>query len=404
MIKISKNDNLVMKICEKYKIQSLVDAENIEGRTVLLRVDFNVPFDEKGAIVDDFRIRSAIKTINFLLKRGAKVILVSHLGDPNGIDERLSFSSIIRQLEDILGCNIQLTTSNDLNKIGNEVMRFKIEKNNQELFMLDNIRFFSGEKSNDIAFAMEFITQLKVDMYVNDAFSVSHREQASLVAIPSLIKESFAGFAMMNELEMLESTLGDSFNSNKKITAIIGGKKVKSKLVLLKTLASKVDKLVIVGGMANTFLKSRNIDIGNSFYEPEMVEIASEINNVMLPVDFIDENCQATETLKNRSAYDIGPKSLELIDTIISQSDLVIWNGPAGIYEDERFAIGSNEIAQSIIKHNVEAIVGGGDTVAVINKLDTIHNIYISSGGGAFIAWLEDQNLPGIRSITDPTN
>lgn len=390
-----------MKICEKYNIQSLIEVKNLEDKVVLLRVDFNVPINEKGTIIDDSRIRSVIETINFLLERGAKIIIVSHLGDPNGIDTRFSFSCIISQIENILGCNIQLITDNDINAIGNEVAKFKIEKNNQQVLMLDNIRFFEGEKSNNIIFAREFITKLKIDIYVNDAFSVSHREQASLVAVPSLINEKFAGFAMIKELEMLELTLGNAFQSNKKITAIIGGKKVKSKIILLKHLIEKVNNLVIVGGMANTFLKSRNIDIGNSFYEPEMIGIASEINNIILPVDFIDENCHVTEILKDRSACDIGPKSLKYIDTIIGKSDLVIWNGPAGVYEDERFIHGSNEIVKSIIKHKVQAIVGGGDTIAVINKLDITSNIHISSGGGAFIAWLENPNLPGIRSISD---
>jgi phosphoglycerate kinase len=198
---------------------------------------------------------------------------------------------------------------------------------------------------------------------------------------------------------MLDSILGEIDKNEKKVTAIIGGKKVKSKLKLLTTLSKRVNKLIIVGGMANTFLKSQGIDIGNSFYEEDMLDIARNINNAQLPLDFIDENCEVTETLIGRAAYDIGPKSLKLIDSIISQSDIVIWNGPAGVYEDERFIIGSNEIAMSIVRHNVKAVIGGGDTVAIVNKLSLSDNIYISSGGGAFIAWLENPSLPGITHL-----
>jgi len=389
----------VKVVCEKYKIRSISQLDNINQRVVLLRVDFNVPIDEKYKIVDDFRIKSAAKTIDFLLERGAKVILISHLGDPKEIDESLSFKNIVPQIEDILNCKIMLSIANDIRDIASDLRKFKLEGNERNLFMLDNIRFFPGEKTNDITFAQELVKELEVDIYINDAFSVSHREQCSLAAIPSIVSERFAGFSLLNELHMLDSILGEIDKNEKKVTAIIGGKKVKSKLKLLTTLSKRVNKLIIVGGMANTFLKSQGIDIGNSFYEEDMLDIARNINNAQLPLDFIDENCEVTETLIGRAAYDIGPKSLKLIDSIISQSDIVIWNGPAGVYEDERFIIGSNEIAMSIVRHNVKAVIGGGDTVAIVNKLSLGDNIYISSGGGAFIAWLENPSLPGITHL-----
>ena len=390
---------IMEKICKKYGIRPVSNIGSIEDKVVIVRVDFNVPLDLNGRITDSFRVKNSIDTIYFLLERGAKVVLMSHLGDPKSVDEAMSFGSIIDQLEEALGCKIQLSAGKALDEIGKEFSQFTVERGVRQVFLLDNIRCFPGEKSNDHAFVNEVIRQLKVDYYVNDAFSVCHRKHGSVVGIPSLVEESFAGLSLVTELDKLEGVIGDSFNSDKIVTAIIGGKKVETKLLLLKSLAKKVKNLVIVGGMANTFLKARGVDIGKSFYEPEMLDAALKIDNVILPVDFVDQDGNITcELTGDRAAYDIGPESLKLIDSIISKSDVVIWNGPAGVYEDERFVAGSNGIASSIAKHKVKSLVGGGDTVSVVNKLG-VKVDHISTGGGAFISWLEDENLPGINSL-----
>lgn len=399
MLKINKTsiDNMLdyIKICDKYKISPVTELP-AKG-TVLVRVDFNVPIDENKKILDDSRIKSSKDTVELLLKQSLKVVLVSHLGDPkDGFNESFSFKGIKDQIQDILGVNVQLSTSQNLQKIAAELEEF--QNDSRSLFMIDNIRFFPGEKSNNFDFANDFVNQLKIDFYVNDAFSVSHRNHASVSAIPSLIKKKYAGLSLLHELYMLENILCDAFDSKKIITAILGGKKVETKMLLVKSLAAKVQNLVIVGGMANTFLKACGVEIGNSFYEPNMLDLANQIKNAVLPIDFINENYEVSTDLQRKKICDIGPKSLELIDSIIAKSDVVVWNGPAGIYEDEKFAKGTNEIARSISKHNVKSVVGGGDTAAVVSKLN-LKIDHISNGGGAFIAWLEDKNLVGIKAI-----
>ena len=388
--------------CEKYHIKPISDLHNISSKIFLIRVDFNVPISKAGVILDIFRIKNSIPTIDFLLKNNAIVILTSHLGDPKSAEAALSFRPLIEQIEVILNCEIHLLVEQNLQDIGKQLERCKVSTGARKVLMLDNIRRFPGEKTNDYTFANELFKKLQIDFYVNDAFSVSHRKHASVVAMPSIIKQKFAGLSLVHELEMLDLTLGNAFKSQTKITAIIGGKKVATKLLLLRSLAKKVQNLVIVGGMANTFLKAQGVDIGQSFYEPDMLTAALEINHCILPIDFVNQNSEIIANITdNMAIYDIGPKSLELIDSIISKSDLILWNGPAGVYEDERFAVGSNAIAQSINKHKVKAVVGGGDTIAIINKLNMTNNMHISSGGGAFIAWLEDENLPGIMAISD---
>jgi phosphoglycerate kinase len=388
-------------VCEKYHITPISDLQNISSKIFLVRVDFNVPIGNTGIILDSFRIKNSIPTIDFLLKNNAIVILISHLGDPKSPNETLSFSPLIEQMEIMLNCQIHLLVEHNLQVIGDQIDKHKTDIGQRKVFLLDNIRHFPEEKTNDSTFANAFVNQLRINFYVNDAFSVSHRKHTSVVAIPSIMERKFAGLALVRELEMLESTLGNAFNSQTKITAIIGGKKVATKLLLLKSLTKKVHNLVIVGGMANTFLKARGVDIGESFYEPDMLAVALDIKNCILPIDFVNQDCEVvTDITGNMAIYDIGPRSLNIIDSIISDSDLILWNGPAGIYEDARFAGGSHGIATSINKYGVKAIVGGGDTVAIINKLDTSNNIYISSGGGAFIAWLKNRNLPGIIAIS----
>jgi phosphoglycerate kinase len=238
---------------------------------------------------------------------------------------------------------------------------------------------------------------------------VCHRNHASVVAIPNIIKEKYAGFSLIYELAMIEKTIGNAFQSNSIITLIIGGKKVSSKTSLLQNLAKKVQNIVIVGGMANTFMKASGKNIGTSFYEPEMLSMASQIMQsfkVLLPYDVVCKNINneikiySTQDNFDGDICDIGPETNKLIDKVVSESDFVIWNGPAGIFEDKRFAEGTNKIAESLANNNCISIVGGGDTAAAINKNDIKAKIdHISNGGGAFISLLEDDILPGIESL-----
>lgn len=392
-------------VCKKYRIQPVSDF-NSTDKTVFLRVDFNVPIDENFSIVDDSRVRAAARTIEHLLENKSKIIVVSHLGDPKQDIAGTSFRKIIKQLEEILKCKIHLAPKGSLDEISHDFEGFNpISK---EIFMLDNIRSFSDEKANSKDFGADLIKKLKIDVYVNDAFPVCHRSHASVVAIPELLSEKYAGFALVDELKALEKNLGN-LNNSSVVTAIIGGKKVSTKILLLESLAQRIKNIVIVGGMANTFLKASDIDVGNSFYEPEMLPVAAKIMkqcNVLTPADVICKtNSDAVKEIIvgspiEGSICDIGPKTNHLIDQIIRQSDVVVWNGPAGIYEDKRFVKGSESIAKSLAESTCVSIIGGGDTAAVINQMDLKNKIdHISNGGGAFIAWLEGSPMPGIESL-----
>lgn len=384
---------MIEEVCKKYEIQCISKARNLANKVVLLRVDFNVPVSERFEIIDDFRIHSSIETIEYLLSQNAKIILMSHFGNHNE-----SFEKITSQISRILQRNVELCKNLDL---AEELIK------SHSIILLENIRCFEGEKSNDIEFARYLIQKLTANVYVNEAFSVSHREHASISAVPKLFQEKYAGFSLMNELIVLETKLNNQSYSH--ITAILGGKKVLTKMKLLKSLTKKVSSIVIVGGMANTFLKAIGINIGNSFYESEMLGTAKEILRdckVILPIDAICKNDKneiqtlQIHTVLQESICDIGPKTNALIDDVVSSSNLVIWNGPAGIYEDSRFSNGTKQIATSLLKHNVQSVIGGGDTAAVLHDMK-IHSdlFHISNGGGAFIAWLENNFLPGIQSL-----
>jgi 3-phosphoglycerate kinase len=398
-------------VCKKYGITSISNFIG-QDKTVFLRVDFNVPVDINHSIADDFRIKSSIQTIEFLLEQNATVIIVSHFGDPVTPSDKinLSFSNIIDEISRILNCEIQLIRSQNLTEVASAVENFKSIKKcgDRQLLMLDNIRFFPEEISNSEDFAHKILETLKIDAYINDAFPVCHRRHMSVVAIPKIIKEKYAGFSLLHELSMIEQIIGHAFRSQSIITAIIGGKKVKTKISLLQNLAKKVQNIIIVGGMANTFLKALGYNIGNSFYEHEMLDIASQImrqSKVLLPSDVICKSlnneikiCAINEDIDGEIC-DIGPETNKLIDRVISQSEFVIWNGPAGIFEDKRFAEGTKRIAQSLASNKCATIVGGGDTVSAIDSNMRLKIDHISNGGGAFITLLEGDILPGISAL-----
>lgn len=390
---------MTYQVYQQYGVVPIVNLSrnDITFKTALVRVDFNVPM-QNNDIIETIRISSAKQTIHYLLENGAGVLLISHLGEPSlQKEEDFSFAKIMNSINQIIECEVYLLKGKTLKEVQSELA---LEKDNHRVFLLDNIRFFEGEKINDINFAHDLINALKPDLYVNDAFSVSHREHASMVAVPQLMKQKYIGFTLMHELHMLESLF--LHKNNEIITAIIGGKKVASKIKVLQNL--NVNNLIIVGGMANTFLKAKGLNIGNSFYEENMLEIARKImnqHNVILPIDFVceDYSIKNADSIMNHSICDIGQGTMHNIENIISKSDIILWNGPAGIYENERFCNGSNHIANAIAKHGKISIVGGGDTVAILNKLNLQSKItHVSNGGGAFIAWLENKYLPGIKA------
>ncbi len=403
------------------------------GKTVLLRIDFNLPIDNSNHITDYSRVVSAIDTIAYLVKQQAKVVLLSHFGQPkngNNYEElaqnnqHLSFANFFPQIEKFLLKEYNYKLSFSALKIGSNELSAEVKNLKQgEILLLENIRFYPGEITNDIVFA-EKISSLG-DIYVNDAFSCSHRKHCSMVGIPAFIP-SYVGFSLLKELNELENHLGKSFDntfiSDKKIiTAIVGGKKISSKLPLIFSLSKKVDYLIIVGAMANTFLKANGCEIGNSFYEQDFLEQVRQFLNtpnrckVIIPedvtalvdsmeiktIDCIDLSQQSD---KNFQILDLGPSTTASITEILNKSNLVIWNGPAGYWEDYRFRTSTTEIASVIanltLAKKIISVIGGGDTLATVSELGLNNGFsYISTGGGAFLEWLENDNLPGVLAL-----
>ncbi len=394
----------------------------IKYKTILLRLDLNVPL-ENYKILDETRIHKIIDTIRFLLKSETRIIIISHVGRPNGkINEKLSLKPVAEKLEYILKTypdsefvygpeqNLRLIKKN-LNEINKEnIFLSDFEK----IVMLENIRFYKGEEENDDGFAKK-LSSLG-DIYVNDAFSCSHRSHASIDKITKYIP-SFAGFQLIEEINALKKITSEI---KKPITCIIGGSKISTKINLIKNLIPKLDNMIIVGGMANNILKYKGIPIGKSINEDNCEEIIDEIFSIsekhscsiVYPEDVLvgknlndKSNIKALNKIdKDDLILDIGPNTSKKINKIIDESRTILWNGPAGYFENPYFASGSIEIANKIIeKHlanKIFSVVGGGDTVYFINTLDAKNNFnFVSTAGGAFLEYLEGKNLPGIKAL-----
>ncbi len=444
-----ENTYMYNRTCEKYHIKAITSLSNLAGKVVLLRADLNVPMDEEGVIIDDSRMKSVIPTLDYLLQYGAHVVIMSHFGDPkNNMDKQsLSFNNIISQISEIINTDIIFCYSHmhDEISISIDKLRQDSTNTNRRVLLLENLRFSSAEKNNDFEFAKMICDATSAEIYVNDAFSVSHREHASIVAIPKIIglESSYAGISLLHELTMLEENVSDILKSEVvKSVAIVGGQKISTKLPLLKSLVRMVDRICIVGGMANTFLHALGIDVGESFYEHSVLSEAKAIIelcnvqnmiptqpmqstnnqkcNLILPIDVICENsngeCYVKKIVKDlcdvdEQICDIGMCTNALMHELIGKSDFVVWNGPGGICEDIRFCIGTDNIARSIAYHTrhsgLTSVVGGGDTVAVLRKLDLLEYTtdinqnfsYVSNAGGAFLTWLTNGILVGITAL-----
>lgn len=378
----------------------------LQGKKVLMRVDFNVPIDKDGRIIDDNRIRAALPTIVYIISQKAKLILMSHLGRPDGKrQEKYSLSKLAKHLEDLLNQSVSMLDD----CIGDDVKKSISSMQDGEILMLENLRFHEGEENKDIEFCNELASL--ADIYVNDAFGVAHRDHVSTASIAKILP-SYAGFLLENEVKMLKTVL--EYPESPRV-AILGGSKVKDKLFLIENLLDKMDIILIGGGMANTFLKAKGYEIGKSIYENDLLEEARNImkkaseraTEIILPIDLVVANeisdqprvnvVSLTEVPLEWLIVDIGPRTSAEFGEVLKKARTVVWNGPLGVYENKYFAKGTEQVAKSLAQSDAVSLIGGGDTVAVINNLGLEDKItHISTGGGATLEFLEGKKLPGV--------
>ena len=392
------------------KINKLDENLNIEGKRVLLRADFNVPIND-GAITEDSRIEKVLPTIKFLINKKAKIIIIAHLGRPKGkIVPELTLKPIAKKLSNYL--NQDVTFLNE--SIGSLAIQNSKKIPNGKIMLLENIRFHKEEELNSVSFAKE-LSKIG-DIYINEAFPCSHRTHASICEITKHI-DSFAGKQLLEEISVIKM-LTD--NAKKPITCIMGGSKISTKSGILINLIKKMQNIVIVGAMANVFLKYKGYNIGQSIFEKNQENLIENIIqqskknncNLILPEDVItSKNHNSKGVLKNLDQIsdnnlilDIGEKTLQNIFKVIDKSKTVLWNGPAGYFEIDEFSIGSKKIANKISNNtktkSLISIAGGGDTVAAINKFKCSNGFtYLSTAGGAFLELLEGKMLPGIKAL-----
>ena len=391
-------------------MNNIKDHESLNQKYVLLRLDLNVPL-KNGIIADETRIDKIIPIIEFLIKKGSKIIIISHIGRPKGeIQKFLSLKPVCENLERKLKQKIKLIFD-DVFKLKKEVL---FENSNYQIVFLENIRFYKEEEKNDTKFAKHLASL--ADIYVNDAFSCSHRAHASISKITEFLP-SFAGLQLETEINALKKVTTEI---KKPITCIIGGSKISTKMGIIKNLIPQFDSIIIVGGMANNFISHKGNQIGKSLMEINCEKIIDEIFEtsknyaceIIYPEDVlvgknINDKSKVSEinNIKDDDMIlDVGPKTINKIKNIINNSATVLWNGPAGYFENPNFANGSYEIAKTIIKKNkdrsIYSVVGGGDTVAIINKINAIKNFnFVSTAGGAFLEYLEGKELPGIKAL-----
>ena len=391
-------------------MKSVKNEKNLHGKKVLLRLDLNVPLVE-GKISDTTRIDKILPTIKFLNKKKTKIIILSHVGRPKGkILKELSLKPICKNLQDQLGLKVKLITQN-INEINNKDFFNNFD---EEILMLENIRFYAEEEKNDNKFAKHLASL--GDIYVNDAFSCSHRSHASIVEISKYLP-SFSGLQIDLEIDALTKITS---KITKPISCVIGGSKISTKINVIKNLIPKFDNIIIVGGMANNFIEYFGHNVGKSLKEKNCGLIVNEIISlskkekckIIYPVDVIvskDLNGSWTkkelnEILNDEMILDIGPKTIDKITKIIDKSRTILWNGPAGYFENPSFANGSIQIAKKIIESNksnkIFSVVGGGDTVSLLSNIKALDNFnFVSTAGGAFLEYLEGKKLPGITAL-----
>lgn len=398
----------------KKKFMKTIDDYNFKGKKALIRVDFNVPLNEKFEVTDATRIEAAKLTITKILEDGGSVILMSHLGRPDGVEERYSLKHIVSKVSDVIG--VQAKFVEDC--IGEKAQKASDELKSGEILLLENLRFHPEEKAGDKGFA-EKLSKLG-DIFVNDAFGTAHRAHASTTVVAEFFDEKCAGYLFNKEIESLNKVL---HSSEKPVTAILGGAKVSSKITVIKNILDKVDNLIIGGGMAYTFIKAQGGEVGNSLVENDKQDLALDILKtgedkgvkIYLPVDSVvadkfsaDAQTQTVavdEIPADWMGLDVGPKSVEEFSAVILQSKMILWNGPIGVFEMKKFAEGTIEIGNAVVKatkNGAFSLVGGGDSVAAVKQFGFANKVsYVSTGGGAMLEMLEGKKLPGIVALEE---
>ncbi len=391
-------------------MRSIRNEASLRDKKILLRLDLNVPLD-KEKISDTTRIDKILPTLKFLNEQKAKIIILSHVGRPRGkVLKELSLKPICENLQEQLGLSVKLISQN-INEIKNKNF---FDKFNEKILMLENIRFYAEEEKNDNKFARHLASL--GDLYVNDAFSCSHRAHASIVEISKFLP-SFSGLQLDLEINALTKITSEI---TKPITCIIGGSKISTKIEIIKNLIPKFDNIIIVGGMANNFIEYFGHSIGKSIKEKNCAPIIEEIISlskkekceITYPEDVLvskdlNGSCkkkELNEILDDEMILDIGPKTINKVTNIINSSNTILWNGPAGYFENPNFANGSIEIAKTIINNNklnkIFSVVGGGDTVSLLNSIKAVDSFnFVSTAGGAFLEYLEGKKLPGITAL-----
>jgi phosphoglycerate kinase len=391
------------------EMKTLEDVQ-VAGRKVFLRVDFNVPLDDRGEIRDDTRIRASLPTINYLIDRRARLVVCSHLGRPKGqVNPKLSLKPAARRLAELVGRDVLLAPG----VIGDEVDKLKDSLEEGQVLLLENVRFQPEETANDAGFARKLAQG--IDVYVNDAFGSCHRAHASVVAITQFVKEKAAGYLLQKEIEYLSRAVHSPL---KPYVAILGGAKVSDKIPVIENLIGKADHILIGGAMAYTFFKAQGFDVGKSLVEDDKMTTALEILekakapgiDFSLPVDHLlatslDENAK-TEIASSFPfpagwmAVDIGPKTIQKYVETIGRAKMIVWNGPLGVFEIEPFSEGTMKIAAAVAASTAVSIVGGGDSIAAVDKAGVSDKIsHISTGGGASLEYLAYGTLPGIEAL-----
>jgi len=392
-----------------------IDNVDLKNKQVLVRVDFNVPLDDNLHVTDDIRIASSLPTIKKIISAGGKAILMSHLGRPKGkVNLKYSLKPAADRLSELLSKEVKLAPD----CIGNEVKTLVTKMNSGDVLMLENLRFHEEEEKNDHGFANK-LAELG-DVYINDAFGSAHRAHASTEGVTKFIKICAAGYLMQKELDYLGTAIA---NPQRPFCAVLGGAKISGKIDVISNLLGKVDKLLIGGGMAYTFLKAQGKEIGKSLLEGEKIDLAKEVlekaskSNVkfLLPIDFVVADEFKNESSSNivkadaipsdKMGLDIGPESIKLFTNELENSKTIVWNGPMGVFEMDNFAKGTFAIAQvlaDVTSIGAVTIIGGGDSAAAVSKAGLEDKVsHVSTGGGASLEFLEGKILPGVDALTN---
>lgn len=386
---------------------------NFSGKRALIRVDFNVPLDKTFNVTDDNRIRATIPTINKILKDGGSCILMSHLGRPKeGPEEKYSLKHTLKTTEELLGRSVKFAGD----CIGEEAYKLSSTLKPGEVLILENLRFYKEEEKGDVAFAEKLAKH--GDLYVNDAFGTAHRAHASTTIVAQFFQEKCAGLVMAAELDNAKKVIE---KAAKPFTAIMGGAKISDKILIIENLLDKVDNLIIGGGMAYTFFKALGGSIGNSLVEADKLDLAKDLIQkaktkgveLLLPIDSIiadkfaaDANTDiaSNSTIKDGwMGLDIGPQATQVFSKAIENSKTILWNGPMGVFEMEKFAAGTKGVAEAVVKATKQgafSLIGGGDSAAAVNQFGYNDDVsYVSTGGGALLEYFEGKVLPGVAAL-----